>query len=47
MAAFEMLKNGVIKAEDFISKSYMLEQIEEAILEHSKGQCIKNKIILE
>lgn len=47
MAAFEMLKNSVIKAEDFISKSYSLEQIEEAILEHAKGRCIKNKIILE
>lgn len=47
LAAFEMLKNGMIKAEDFISKSYGLEQIEEAILEHSKGQCIKNKIILD
>ena len=44
MAAFELLKNNVIKAEDFISNSYSLDQIEEAILEHSKAQVIKNKI---
>ena len=42
-----MLKNGIIKAEDFISESYPLKQIETAILEHAKGQCIKNKIILD
>lgn len=46
MAAFEMLKDGTIKAEDFISESYPLREIEIAILEHAKGQCIKNKIIL-
>lgn len=47
MTAFEMLKNGVIQSEDFISNSYSLDEIETAILEHSKGQCIKNKIVLD
>ena len=47
MTAFELLKNGVIRAEDFISESYPLEQIETAILEHSRGMCIKNKILLD
>lgn len=47
MAAFDMLKEGVIRAEDFISESYSLREIETAILEHSRGQCIKNKIILD
>ena len=47
MTAFELLKNGIIKAEDFISESYPLEKIETAILEHSKGMCIKNKILLD
>lgn len=47
MAAFQLLKEGVVKAEDFISESYPLSEIETAILEHSKGQCIKNKIILD
>lgn len=45
--AFELLKNGVIRAEDFVSESYPLAQIEDAILAHSKGQCIKNKIVLD
>ena len=47
MTAFELLKNSIIKAEDFISESYPLEKIETAILEHSKGMCIKNKILLD
>lgn len=47
MAAFEMLKAGAVRAEDFISESYSLSQIETAILEHSKGQCIKNKIMMD
>ena len=47
MTAFELLKNGVIRAEDFVSETYPLEQIETAILEHSKGMCIKNRILLD
>ena len=47
LAAFELLKNNVIKTGDFISESYTLDEIETAILEHAKGQCIKNKIMLD
>ncbi|KMZ55155.1 zinc-binding dehydrogenase [Dorea sp. D27] len=47
MAAFELLKSSAVKAEDFISGSYALDEIETAILEHAKGTCIKNKILFD
>lgn len=47
MTAFELLKAGAIRAEDFISRSYPLEQIGTAILNHSQMMCIKNKILLD
>ena len=47
MTAFGLLKNGAIRSEDFISHSYPLEDIETAILNHSQGLGIKNKIVLQ
>ncbi len=43
-AAFELLKMGAIKEEDFVNNEYSLENIEDAIIEHSKGEVIKNCI---
>jgi L-iditol 2-dehydrogenase len=45
-AAFELLKMGAIKAEDFISENeYSIDQVEEAILSHASGQVVKNTIV--
>lgn len=42
--AFELLKRGVIKEEDFVDKEYSIDNIEDAIVEHSRGDVIKNCI---
>lgn len=45
-AAFELLKIGAIKAEDFVSeKEYTIDQTEKAILDHAAGNVIKNCIV--
>ncbi|NTW71172.1 MAG: zinc-binding dehydrogenase [Eubacteriaceae bacterium] len=44
-AAFELLKMGAIREEDFVNNEYPIERIEEAILEHSRGKVIKNCIV--
>lgn len=43
--AFELLRRGVIKAEDFVNNEYPIDKIEEAIVEHSRGDVIKNCIV--
>ena len=43
--ALELLKMGVITAEDFIQNEYPLEQLETAIREHAAGKVIKNCIV--
>lgn len=46
-AALELLKLGVIPAEDFIQHEYPLERLEKAIREHASGAVIKNSIIYD
>lgn len=46
-AALELLKLGVISAEDFVQNEYPLERLEEAIREHASGAVIKNCIVYE
>ncbi|MCC3145595.1 zinc-binding dehydrogenase [Halanaerobium sp. Z-7514] len=43
--AFNLIKDGVIKAEDFVEAEYSLDEIENAILSHKKGEVIKNSIV--
>ena len=43
--AFELLKMGAIKAEDFVQNEYPIEEVEQAILEHASGKVIKNCIV--
>lgn len=43
--AFELLKMNAISADDFVDNEYGIDQIEEAILDHAKGEVIKNCII--
>lgn len=45
-AAFELICQGKIEEEIFVSKEYSLDQIEEAIISHREGKVIKNAIIL-
>ncbi|MFV0430233.1 MAG: zinc-binding dehydrogenase [Arachnia sp.] len=45
--AFELLKMGVITAQDMIQHGYPVEQTEEALLEHASGAVIKNKIVFD
>ena len=44
-AAFELLKMGAIKAEDFVEHEYAIEETEAAIREHAAGKVIKNCIV--
>lgn len=44
-AAFELLKMRAIEASDFVENEYPIEQTEQAILEHAKGEVIKNCIV--
>ena len=44
-AALELLKLGVISAEDFIQHEYPLDDLETAIREHASGAVIKNCIV--
>ena len=46
-AALELLKLGVISAEDFIQNEYPLDQLEVAIREHASGAVIKNCIVYD
>ncbi len=46
-AALELLKLGVISAEDFIQNEYPLDRLEFAIREHASGAVIKNCIVYE
>jgi L-iditol 2-dehydrogenase len=46
-AAFELLKQGVVKAEDFVGNEYRLEDVEKAILNHKEGNVIKNVILYD
>ena len=46
-AALELLKLGVISAEDFIQNEYPLDQLEAAIREHASGAVIKNCIVYD
>lgn len=43
--AFELLKMGVINADDFVQNEYVIEDLEKAILEHASGNVIKNCIV--
>lgn len=45
--AFELLKMGAIKAEDFVQNEYPIEQTEQAIIEHASGKVIKNCIVYD
>lgn len=45
--AFELLRMGVISAEDFVQNEYPLERTEEALLEHANGAVIKNAVVYE
>ena len=42
--AFELLKMHVIDEKDFIQNEYKLDDVEKALIEHSKGGVIKNFI---
>lgn len=44
--AFELLKRGVISAEDFVSNQYKIDDIKEALIEHKEGKVIKNLVLL-
>lgn len=44
-AAFQLLKMGAIEASDFVENEYPIEQTEQAILEHARGEVIKNCIV--
>lgn len=43
-AAFELLRMGAIRHEDFVQNSYDLDDLELAIREHARGDVIKNCI---
>lgn len=43
--AFNLIKDGVIKADDFVEAEYSLDEIENAIRSHKKGEVIKNSIV--
>lgn len=43
-AAFELLKMGAIRHEDFVQNSFTIDQVEDAILQHARGEVIKNAI---
>ena len=45
--AFEMLKMGVISADDFVQNEYRIDDLEKAILEHAAGDVIKNCIVYD
>lgn len=44
-AAFELLKMNAIHADDFVQHEFPIEMTEQAIIEHAKGEVIKNCII--
>ncbi|MGN7397314.1 zinc-binding dehydrogenase [Peribacillus frigoritolerans] len=44
-AAFELLKMKVIDADDFVENEFSIEETEQAILEHARGEVIKNCIV--
>ncbi|WP_080848289.1 zinc-dependent alcohol dehydrogenase [Cytobacillus gottheilii] len=44
-AAFELLKMNAITADDFVQNEFSIEETEQAILEHARGEVIKNCII--
>ncbi len=43
--AFELIKNKMITARDFVGNTYHIGEIEEAILSHKEGKVIKNCIV--
>ncbi|MDT0269637.1 zinc-binding dehydrogenase [Streptomyces sp. DSM 44915] len=43
-AAFELLRTGAIRHEDFVQNSYELTDLESALREHARGDVIKNAI---
>ncbi|UED86721.1 alcohol dehydrogenase catalytic domain-containing protein [Streptomyces profundus] len=43
-AAFELLRTGAIRHEDFVQNSYELDDLEAALREHARGDVIKNVI---
>lgn len=45
--AFNLLKMGVINADDYIQNEYELKDLEKAILEHASGDVIKNCIVYD
>lgn len=45
--AFELIKNGEIKGEDFIGKEYPIEKVVEALESHAKQEAIKNVIVFD
>ncbi|MDI3481585.1 MAG: L-iditol 2-dehydrogenase [Tepidanaerobacteraceae bacterium] len=47
LAAFELLKQRVITAADFVGNEYRLEDLEKAILNHKEGNVIKNAILFD
>lgn len=42
--AFELLRMGVINAEDFVQKEFVVEEAEKALIDHAEGNVIKNCI---
>jgi L-iditol 2-dehydrogenase len=45
--AFDLIKNGMITARDFVGNRYPLDEIEKAILSHKSGKVIKNCIVFD
>lgn len=45
--AFELLKMGVINANDYVQNEYRIDDLEKAILEHAAGDVIKNCIVYD
>jgi L-iditol 2-dehydrogenase len=44
-AAFQLLRMNAISADDFVQNEYAIEDVEKALLEHAKGEVIKNCIV--
>jgi L-iditol 2-dehydrogenase len=45
--AFDLIKQGAIKAEDFVETEYDLNDLERALINHKEGKVIKNCIVFD
>lgn len=47
LAAFQLLKNGILDAKTLVGGEYKLEEVEKALLVHKSGKVIKNCIVFD